>query len=82
MNWTVKLFGPLAQAARRSEVTVPYDGPARTVADLRKRLAQTEPALAAMLGASRIAVNHEFAQDDRAIRPGDEIAVIGMVSGG
>lgn len=53
-----------------------------TVGELRAALAQQAPALAGLLAASRIAVNHDFADDARAIEPRDEVAVIPPVSGG
>ncbi|MEW6250787.1 MAG: MoaD/ThiS family protein [Planctomycetota bacterium] len=79
---TVKLFGPFATELQRSEVQVQLAGPQPTVADLRGRLAAAEPALAPLLGVSRFAVNHEFAREHRALAASDEIALIGLVSGG
>ena len=46
------------------------------------RLTAAEPLLAGMLPACRFAVNHAFAADDRAIAEGDEVALIGLTSGG
>ena len=39
--------------------------PSATVADLRRRLAEQIPALAALLQRSALAVNNEFARDDQ-----------------
>jgi molybdenum cofactor cytidylyltransferase len=53
-----------------------------TVADLRNALQLQVPALAEVLAKCRLAVNMEFAEDDRTILDGDELAVIPPVSGG
>ncbi len=82
MECTVLLFGPLAQATQRSAISVRLAAEAPTVADLRRALAEGEPQLAALVRGCRIAVNHEFAREDRVLRAQDEVAVIGMVSGG
>lgn len=78
----VRLFGPFTQAVRRSEVSVQIAGACPTVADLRQRLGEAEPVLAPLLRGSRFAVNHEFAREDQQLGPEDEIALIGLVSGG
>lgn len=82
MEWRIKLFGPLAQARQRSEVTLCLAEDALTVAELRSRLLAAEPAVASLLLACRFAVNHAYARDGQRVTPQDEIAVIGMVSGG
>jgi len=53
-----------------------------TVAQLSVALAQRYPVLAALLTKCRIAVNHEFAEGERILQLGDELAVIPPVSGG
>ncbi len=53
-----------------------------TVAALRLELARQIPALAPLLAKSAIAVNHDFAEDNRSILSGDEVAIIPPVSGG
>lgn len=80
MSVTVLLFGP--QAALAGARTLRLDVPCGTVAGVRQALAQACPALASSLPASRFAVNQEFAADGDAVRSFDEIALIGMVSGG
>src|SRR5262245_23561331 len=77
----VLLFGPEAAAVRRESVEVEVAEPA-TCEGVRSRLAAEFPALRAHLGSGRFAVNHEFAPMERAIRAGDEVALIGLVSGG
>lgn len=80
MEITVLLFGPQAQLAEAREITVTLDSP--TAGDVLKALSDEAAPLAASLPASRLAVNHEFVNADHTIRPGDEVALIGMVSGG
>ncbi len=82
MEWTIQLFGPPAQAAGRSEVRVSLDGAAPTSAHLRVLLPEVEPTLRPFMRACRLAVNHRYAPDEQLLRPGDELALIGMVSGG
>ncbi len=74
----VLLFAALRDAAGPSvEVNLPAGA---TVRELRAELARVLPA--ALLARSAIAVNHEYAEDERAVAPGDEVAVIPPVSGG
>lgn len=76
----VLLFGPQATLAGRREVSVEVADP--TAGAVLDALAAAAEPLAASLGASRLAVNHEFVGVSHPIRPGDEVALIGMVSGG
>jgi molybdopterin converting factor subunit 1 len=77
----VLLFAAARDLAGTDSASV--DLPANaTVAELRAGLARRFPALAALLNRSAIAVNHDFADDTRALSPGDEVAVIPPVSGG
>lgn len=82
MRVTVKLFGPEAAAAGRSDVAVDLPGERCDVAALRAALAAACPALADRVAAVRVAVNCEFAEDDDAVAGDDEVALIGQVSGG
>ena len=77
---TVHLFASAADHAGRT-LSVPHP-PALTVAALRRLLTDTAPSLADLLPRCAVAVNHEYAADDTAIAPGDEVAVIPPVSGG
>ena len=81
MTLTVLLFARLRDAAGSEAVPVELSA-GSTVADLRRRLADSYPALAGLLGRSAIAVNHDFADDARPLAPEDEVAVIPPVSGG
>jgi molybdopterin synthase catalytic subunit len=53
-----------------------------TVADLRRALVAAHPALARVLPRCRIAVDHEFADDEAPIRDGVEVALVPPVAGG
>lgn len=53
-----------------------------TVADAVAALAARHPAIAALRGRFRVAVNHDFADDDRALAERDELALIPPVAGG
>ena len=81
MDVTVMLFGPQADLVGCREVRVTVDQ-AATCAVLRAALAVECPALASSLGESRFAVNQRVVADDHAVRAGDEVALIGLVSGG
>ena len=78
---TVLLFGPQAALAGARELRLPLDSGA-TVAQVRAALGAACPALAPSLPASRFAVNHAFAAETDPVAASDEIALIGMVSGG
>lgn len=79
---TVKLFGPAAQRAGRREVLVPIAAEQVSCGELRRRLAEAEPAVGELLPACRFAVNNEFVDDAAMVRNSDEVALIGMVCGG
>ena len=82
MTLTIKLFGPQATLAGEREVTIKTPQPSATAGEVLRLLGQVSPALGPSLDASRLAINHEFAADTTVVRPSDEIALIGMVSGG
>lgn len=52
-----------------------------SVGKLRQTLSETYPAMRA-LSSLMIAVNQEYAPDDKVIQPGDDVALIPPVSGG
>lgn len=81
MEVHVLLFGPEARAAGCSRVSVHVEAPC-TCDTLKHELARTVPAIASLIPAARIALNAEFAPPGCTIAPGDEVALIGMVSGG
>ena len=78
---TVRLFARARDLAGADFVAV--DVPDRaTVADLRTSLAHRVPALDGFLARCAIAVNEEFADDDTAVLPDAEVALLPPVSGG
>jgi molybdopterin converting factor small subunit len=82
MTVIIKLFGPLSRAVGRGELAIAIEHGRPTCGEVRARLAADEPLLARMLPACRFAINHAFAADDREIAEGDEVALIGLTSGG
>lgn len=81
MRVEVLLFGPQAAAAGARVVAVEVASPA-SASGVRSALSAACPALTPSLGGSRLAVNRAIAADDTPVSPGDEVALIGMVSGG
>lgn len=82
MEVTVLLFGPQADlaGARTLRIDTPNEQP--TAGEILAEVGLAVPALKGSLGSSRLAVNHEFVGNDKPISYGDEVALIGMVSGG
>jgi molybdopterin converting factor subunit 1 len=81
MTHTVHLFARARDLAGADAVAVELPAGA-TVAELRRELAARFPALTGLLAVSALAVNHDFAEDERLLAPADELAVIPPVSGG
>lgn len=81
MTLTVQLFARAKDLAGRGAVQVELDA-AATVADLRRCLMETVPALAGLVPRSAIAVNNEYAHESTTLTPGDEVALLPPVSGG
>lgn len=77
----VLLFGPAARAAGTASACVRVPDPA-TVRGVLQALAAQRPEIAFALPGARLAVNHAFVPADATVRPGDEVALIAMVSGG
>jgi molybdopterin converting factor subunit 1 len=81
MTLTVQLFArarDLAGAATQN-VELPTGA---TVGDLRRALAVAAPSLAPLLPRCAVAVNGDFAADERKLAATDEVAVLPPVSGG
>ena len=78
---SVLLFGPAARAAGADAVTVRLK-PGATAADLLRALAEQHPAIRSEASVGRIAVDHAFVDPSAPIEPGQELALIAMVSGG
>jgi molybdopterin converting factor subunit 1 len=78
---SIRLFASFRERAGAPVVSVEVpDGV--TVATLRRCLLRLWPDATGLLEKSAVAVNEEYASPDRAIRPGDEVALIPPVSGG
>jgi molybdopterin synthase catalytic subunit len=81
MKITVRLFATLRQQAGWKEKIVTV-GEAATVADLIAHLVETEPQLLLQGRTLYAAVNMQYAQLDRILVDGDEVALFPPVSGG
>lgn len=81
MRCQVLLFARARDLAGAGSLTLDLPEGA-TVAELRRRLAEDNPALASLLQRSALAVNGEFADADRTLPAGAEIALLPPVSGG
>ncbi len=77
----VLLFGPAARAAGAASIRVRVPGSA-TARMVLEALATQRPEIAFALPGARLAVNHALAPADAVVHPGDEVALIAMVSGG
>ncbi len=82
MTVSVLLFGPQAQLVGERAVQVQIEGTRINCTELRTALAKAAPVLTPSLSHSWFAVNHAYASEDQQIGPDDEVALIGMVSGG
>lgn len=80
MRVEVLLFGPERDAVGCDRAVVEVSR--ATCEGVREGLGKQHPTLAKFLGAARLAINGEFASADRAITATDEVALIGLVSGG
>ena len=81
MTIRVKLFAAMRDLTGDdvAEVELPEGA---TVGDLRREMGKLLPLARTLLNRSGVAVNHDLAENDRAIQAGDEVAVIPPVSGG
>ncbi len=61
-------------------IAVEHERP--TCGEVRARLGADEPLLAGLLPACRFAINHAFVAEDCEITECDEVALIGLTSGG
>jgi molybdopterin synthase catalytic subunit/molybdopterin converting factor small subunit len=81
MKISVLFFGVMKDLAGRSSDTVDLAEGAR-VHDLLLHFARLTPRLEAMLPSLAISVNREYSETGRALRDGDEVALLPPVSGG
>ena len=82
MRVRVLLFGPLAQRAGDGCVAVELAEAEATAGNVLTALREQAPALRDVVDSCRLAVNCAFAADQTPVRPGDEVALVGLVSGG
>ncbi|EMI58486.1 MoaD/ThiS family protein [Rhodopirellula sallentina] len=78
----VLVFGPQAKTAgvdclRLGTINFPIRAD-----EVLSMIAEQYPEIAPTLGVSRVAINHEFAESGSVIKPSDEVALIGLISGG
>lgn len=78
----VLVFGPQAHTVGAERLHIEGVEFPITAAELMTQIAAAYPGLANSLGVSRIAINHAFATPDRSIARGDEVALVGLISGG
>jgi len=81
MTIRVHLFARARDLAGASTLEVELPEGA-TVSDLRRGIAAQIPVMKTLLESSAIAVNHDFASQDRKLDSLDEVAIIPPVSGG
>lgn len=81
MHVQVRLFGPLAEAAQRRELSLELPAGAPVAALLQELAARGSP-LGRWGEALAVAVNQEYASPERRLCEGDEVALIPPVSGG
>lgn len=78
---SVRLFAGAAELIGRRELSITLETGA-TVESAFTALTADHPRIAAMRPILRFAVNHDFADPDRVLHDGDELALIPPVSGG
>ncbi len=77
----VRLFGRVKEIVGADAIDLPA-GPGETTGTVLKSLIGRYPPLAPWRDYLRVAVNHEYAPEERTVSPGDEVAIIPPVSGG
>ncbi|QQE09986.1 MoaD/ThiS family protein [Planctomycetota bacterium] len=82
MKINVHLFGPYIQVAGADTILVNISSSNIMCNDLMNAIRDQYPDLAPYVNNSRLAINHTYAQSDQLITPDEEIALIGLVSGG
>jgi molybdopterin synthase catalytic subunit len=81
MRITVLYFAVFRERLGRADDVVELPAGAR-VRDAIELLAGRHPAIAALRGRFRVAVNQDFTDDDQVLADGDEVALIPPVAGG
>jgi sulfur-carrier protein len=81
MRVCILLFGPHAAALGADRAELELAG-TPTAGAVQRALSHEFPSLRPLLAGARIAVNGEFVGGDHPIVAADELALIGLVSGG
>jgi len=81
MKITVKLFALAADVAGTKSIDLDLPDGA-TVGDVRSAMHERMPTLGELTSRMMMAVNQDYAADDRVLAAGDEVACIPPVSGG
>ena len=81
MQVEVRLFGGLTERTGGNRIEVALTEPA-TVTDLRLALAEQHPSLGPLLHRVKVAVDLEVADDEVAVTPDSELALLPPVAGG
>ncbi len=81
MQVHVLYFGVLKDILRRDRERIDLAGPA-SVGALLSEIRTQQPGNERLWNSVAVAVNHEYAQHDRMLHDGDEVAVLPPVSGG
>ncbi|MGZ9583409.1 molybdenum cofactor biosynthesis protein [Paenibacillus marinisediminis] len=82
MKYSVHCFAGLADLTGQAIVILDSNQASMSVADIKKLLSELYPNAAHALSRAFMAVNQEYATDDRIVQPTDELALIPPVSGG
>jgi len=82
MRIAIKLFGAEREKLGADEAVVEVAEGSVDWGTLRPRVAEAYPAIAERLPWCRLAINYELVGDEAVITAGDELALIGAVSGG
>jgi molybdopterin converting factor small subunit len=78
----IKLFGLFRETAGSKELEVTLVLGHTTVADLKKCVHYSYPALSSLNMPFLVAVNRKVADDSKIVKPEDEIALLPLISGG
>ncbi|TWU11109.1 MoaD/ThiS family protein [Allorhodopirellula heiligendammensis] len=78
----VLVFGPQAHSVGTDRLHIADVHVPITASSLLSKISDAYPDLAASIGLSRIAINHQFAAPEQLISLDDEIALVGLISGG
>jgi molybdopterin synthase sulfur carrier subunit len=78
---TVKFFATAADVVQQRQLKMEVKCP-QSVSGFLDILCSEHPGLEKLRSAMRVAVNHEYVQEEALIHDGDEVAIIPPVSGG